>query len=210
MTKDAVRNELDDYVHQVARRSLDEVNPLNVLDANTSLSGGAIKEAMRGDIRQEMIGIKSSFQNQCRLMVESAADDAADDYFEEFLESDVFYQNYQGDDESAERFKEDLGEYFDDISQGMKPVVESDEDEFWDAFVDVYEKEEALEVLHRLFNRSEIVQKYADGMVMMMDLDTGLPIEEIEYTQESLRVFEVAEKYLRDMIEEEAEKAYGD
>ena len=45
-------------------------------------------------------------------------------------------------------------------------------------------------------------------MVLTMALDTGLPIEEIEYTEEGVRVFAEGEKHMRERLEEQAELAY--
>ena len=45
-------------------------------------------------------------------------------------------------------------------------------------------------------------------MVLTMALDTGLPIEEVEYTEESVRVFAEGEAEMRDRVEEQAELVY--
>jgi hypothetical protein len=208
MTEKAVKKEFDGYVKSVSLKALDELDPTQVVDVN--LPPDRIKSLLRDEIRQEMARVKTGFQEQSDFIVETAANGGAtDDDKRKFLELDLYYSNYFGDEERKEKFGNELGEYFEETVRNVAPLVASDEDDFWDAVVDVYDKDEAVEVLQSYFQRSEILGRYTDEMVLTMALDTGLPIEEVEYTEESVRVFAAGEAEMRDRVEEQADMVYG-
>ncbi len=212
MTEEAVRKKVDKFVHTVAIQSLDELDPLNVLDVDVNLPGDKIKSAMRDDIRQEMATVKARFQDQMEAAVDYSVEGNGtfEEHRDEFLDVDVFYNSYEGNGERKQEFKDDLTEYFETVSEGFEPLVESEEDEYWDAMVDSYTKEEAAEVLDAHFSRVDIVEKYTDDMVMEMELDTGLPIEKMEYTDEAVRIFGVGEQTMRDRVHKQLDKVYDD
>jgi len=209
MTEKAVKKEFDGYVKSVSLKALDELDPTQVVDVN--LPPDRIKSLLRDEIRQEMARVKTGFQEQSDFIVETATNlngGVTDEDKRGFLELDLYYSNYFGDEEREERFGDELAEYFEETVTNVAPLVESDEDDFWDAVVDVYDKEEAVGVLQSYFTRSEILERYTDEMVLTMALDTGLPIEEVEYTEESVRVFAAGEAEMRDRVEEQAEMVY--
>jgi hypothetical protein len=208
MTEKAVKKEFDGYVKSVSLKALDELDPTQVVDVN--LPPDRIKSLLRDEIRQEMARVKTGFQEQSDFIVETAANGGAtDDDKRKFLELDLYYSNYFGDEKRKEKFGNELGEYFEETVRNVAPLVASDEDDFWDAVVEVYDKDEAIDVLQSYFQRSEILGRYTDEMVLTMALDTGLPIEEVEYTEESVRVFAAGEAEMRDRVEEQAEMVYG-
>jgi len=207
MTEKAVRKEFDGYVKSVALQSLDELDPTKVVEVNLPVD--KVKSVMRDEIRQEMARVKSSFQDQTDVIIDTAVKGQVEDGdLEEFLKTDLFYRNYAGDADRKAEFAERLGEYFERTVKGVAPLIESEEESFWDCVEDVYEKGEAVEVLTNYFSRSDIVKDYTDGMVLNMALDTGLPIEEVEYTEESVRVFTFGEEQMRDRIREQANLVY--
>ncbi len=212
MTEEAVRKKLDKFVHTVAIQSLDELDPLNVLDVDVNISGDKIKSAMRDDIRQEMATVKARFQDQMGLAVDYsvAGNGSFESHRDEFIDVDVFYNTFRGNGERKEAFREDLTEYFERTSEGIKPLVESPEEEYWDAMVACYTKDEARDYLDAHFSRADIIERYKDDMVMEMELDTGLPIESMEYTDEAVRVFSVGEAEMRDRVHKQLDKVYDD
>ena len=207
MTEKAVKKEFDGYVKSVSLKALDELDPTQVVDVN--LPPDRIKSLLRDEIRQEMARVKTGFQEQTDLIVETAAKgETTEEDKSKFLELDLYYTNYFGDEDRTEQFGEELTEYFVETVENVAPLVASDEDDFWDAVKDIYDEDEAVEVLQSYFSRSNILEKYTDEMVLTMALDTGLPIEEVEYTEESVRVFAAGEREMRGRIEEQAELVY--
>jgi len=207
MTEKAVKKEFDGYVKSISLRALDELDPSAVVEID--IPADRLKSILRDEIRQEMARVKSGFQEQTDLIIETAAKgEITDEDRRKFLESDLYYSNYFGDSERKKQFGEELTEYFEDAVDSVKPLVESEHDSFWDCVKNVYEKDDAVELLKKHFRRSEILKKYTDEMVLTMALDTGLPIEEIEYTDESVRVFAEGEKHMRKRLEEQADLAY--
>ena len=208
MTEKAVKKEFDGYVKSVSLKALDELDPTEVVDVN--LPPDRIKSLLRDEIRQEMARVKAGFQEQSDFIVETAAKgEATEEDRGKFLELDLYYSNYFGDEERTEKFGDELGEYFVETVENVAPLVASDEDDFWDAVAETYDRDEAVEVLQSYFRRSDILEKYTDEMVLTMALDTGLPIEEVEYTEESVRVFAAGEAEMRDRVEEQADLVYG-
>lgn len=207
MTEKAVKKEFDGYVKSISLRALDELDPSAVVEID--LPADRIKSMLRDEIRQEMARVKGGFQEQTDLIIETAVrGEITDEDRRKFLETDLYYSNYFGDADRKKQFGEELTGYFEEAVESVKPLVESEHDKFWDCVEDVYEKEEATERLKDHFRRSEILEKYTDEMVLTMALDTGLPIEEIEYTEEGVRVFAEGEKHMRERLEEQAELAY--
>lgn len=202
-----MRKEFDGYVKSVALQSLDELDPTKVVEVNLPVD--KVKSVMRDEIRQEMARVKSSFQDQTDVLIDtSVKGHVEDEDMEKFLKTDLFYENYSGDAERKKEFARRLGDYFEETVEGVAPLIESDEDDFWDCVEDVYGKDEAIGVLTNYFSRSDIVKDYTDGMVLNMALDTGLPIEEVEYTEESVRVFAFGEAQMRDRVREQANLVY--
>jgi hypothetical protein len=208
MTEKAVKKEFDGYVKSVSLKALDELDPTQVVDVN--LPPDRIKSLLRDEIRQEMARVKTGFQEQSDFIVETAANgEVTEDARSKFLELDLYYSNYFGDEERKAKFGDELGDYFEKTVTDVAPLAESDEEDFWDSVEETYDKEEAVEVLQGYFSRSEILERYTDEMVLTMALDTGLPIEEVEYTEESVRVFAEGEAEMRDRVEEQADLVYG-
>jgi hypothetical protein len=207
MTEKAVKKEFDGYVKSISLKALDELDPTQVVDVN--LPPDRIKSLLRDEIRQEMARVKTGFQEQTDVIVETAAEgETTEESRRKFLELDLYYSNYFGDEDRTEKFGEELMEYFDRTVENVAPLIASEEDDFWECVKDVYEKQEGIDVLQSYFSRADILRKYTDEMVLTMALDTGLPIEEIEYTEESIRVFAVGEQEMRERIEEQAELVY--
>ena len=207
MTEKAVKKEFDGYVKSVSLKALDELDPTQVVDVN--LPPDRIKSLLRDEIRQEMARVKTGFQEQTDLIVETAAKgEVTEEDRSKFLELDLYYTNYFGDEERTEQFGEELTEYFESTVRNVAPLVASEEEEFWDAVKDIYDEDRAVEALQGYFSRSDILEKYTDEMVLTMALDTGLPIEEVEYTEESVRVFAEGEREMRGRIEDQAELVY--
>jgi hypothetical protein len=207
MTEKAVKKEFDGYVKSVSLKALDELDPTQVVDVN--LPPDRIKSLLRDEIRQEMARVKTGFQEQTDLIVETAAKgEVTEEDRSKFLELDLYYTNYFGDEERTEQFGEELTEYFESTVRNVAPLVASEEEDFWDAVKDIYDEDKAVEALQGYFSRSDILEKYTDEMVLTMALDTGLPIEEVEYTEESVRVFAEGEREMRGRIEDQAELVY--
>lgn len=207
MTEKAVKKEFDGYVKSVSLKALDELDPTQVVDVN--LPPDRIKSLLRDEIRQEMARVKTGFQEQTDLIVETAAKgEVTEEDRSKFLELDLYYTNYFGDEERTEQFGEELSEYFESTVRNVAPLVASEEEDFWDAVKDIYDEDRAVEALQGYFSRSDILEKYTDEMVLTMALDTGLPIEEVEYTEESVRVFAEGEREMRGRIEDQAELVY--
>jgi hypothetical protein len=207
MTEKAVKKEFDGYVKSVSLKALDELDPTQVVDVN--LPPDRIKSLLRDEIRQEMARVKTGFQEQTDLIVETAAKgEVTEEDKSKFLELDLYYTNYFGDEKRTEQFGEELSEYFGSTVRNVAPLVASEEEDFWDAVKDIYDEDKAVEVLQGYFSRSDILERYTDEMVLTMALDTGLPIEEVEYTEESVRVFAEGEREMRVRIEDQAELVY--
>jgi hypothetical protein len=194
-------------VKSISLRALDELDPSAVVDID--LPADRIKSMLRDEIRQEMARVKGGFQEQTDHIIETAVrGEVTDEDRRKFLKSDLYYSNYFGDEERKKRFGNELNDYFEAAVDSVEPLVESEHDDFWDCVKGSYEKDEAVRLLKEHFRRSEILEKYTDEMVLTMALDTGLPIEEIEYTEEGVRVFAEGEKHMRERLEEQAELAY--
>lgn len=216
--RDAVVEQFDEFLDAVAKHAFHELEPKNVVedqfgsldDLGIDLAGLGIKQAFRDTLRQDLITMKTSFQEEYRVIVDAAEDGDVDGHREDFLAKDMFYDVYQGP--HGDDLRDDLYGFFDRSVEAIAPVVGSDEETFWDAVAAVYTADEARENLGIPFDRSPILDGYRDGLVIEYDLEhLELGMESIEYTDEALRVLAEGERYLReDVIDGEIGYVYGD
>ncbi len=167
-------------------------------------------DLMKDDIRQEILDIKTCFENQFNLIIEFVDQDNIEknQFHNEFIRHDVFYKNYFGEASKSKQFQDDLKIYFNNVTNQLEPVVNSGEDDFWESVKDVYDKAGGLELLETVFRRSKHIREYRSGIQLTLDLNSGIPIDEIEYTEEALRVLEYGEDELRKQAKKEVNEVF--
>lgn len=198
-----VREKLDEYagfVAEVATEEFDTTNVVNIPGVSNKRAKGMISSTME---KMEE-GQAKALRRQYGAAVE-AVDDGLDAHKEEFIENDAFYRSYEGDRD--DEFRNALADRLRETRDALEPVVEADEDGFWDAACEAYDHEEAVEELGKLFAATETAERFSEGIAMEIDVPVGSG--NYTYTDESLRSFGVAEERAEERLVEEAEDAYS-
>lgn len=207
MTEQAVRRQFDAFIDRMDRYVAEEVNPLNAVDSRIRLPKGAVNAALRPFVRSEVNTVGSSFEKKFSIVVDCAAGDTVEDRREEYLRADAFYTS------ADRRVREDLGRKLTEslrrMSGNVRPLVESEHDDFWEAVADVYDEEGAKKAILESFDYSGTAQKYADKVDLTVTVKAGVLSKDIEYTDEAVRSLTAAEKRLRRDVTAEIEKLYS-
>ena len=197
-----VRDRLDGYAEYVAERATDEFKPTNVVNI-PGVSDKRAKSMISSTMEKMEKGQAKALRRQYGAAVDAVGGDV-DEHAETFIENDAFYRNYEGDRD--EEFRDALVDRLRETRDALAPVVESDEDGFWDAVRDAYDHEEAVDQLGKLFTATETAKRFSDGIVM--EIDVPVRSKNYTYTEESLRAFGVAENDARKKVAKEADEAY--
>ena len=208
MTEEAVRRQFDAFIEWMDRYVSEEVNPLNTIDVPIRLPKEAVNAALRPLVRQEVDSVGASFERKFVIVVDCASGDTVEERREEYLRSDAFYTNADG--EVREEIGRELIENLRTMSDNIRPLVESERDDFWEAVTEVYDGEGAKAAILDGFDYSKMARKYADRVDLTVTVRAGFLKKEIEYTDEAVRALTVAEKRLRDDVTKEIERQYGD
>jgi hypothetical protein len=123
-------------------------------------------------------------------------------YEDEILGSDRWYACYEG--RYADGFADELVSRYRRVGNDLTPLVRSDEDGFWEAARDAYDKDETVNALGRLLGYSDLLGTYADDVVLTAEVGR----REVEYTDEALRALRETEDDVLGRLEAKAEEVY--
>jgi len=207
MTEDAVRARFDGYIDSMYGYVTEEVQPLNAVGFPSFVSKPA-KRATMPIARRETDAVGRSFERKFGIVVDCAAGDDVDDRTDDYLESDVFYRNFTGSDDARERMAGELAERLRRMSEAVAPVVDSDRGRFWDAVVDVYDRDEAHAALDGCFDYADTARRYAGDTELTLTVDVGPLSTTVDYTDEAVRVLDVSEGRLREEVARDVDAVY--
>lgn len=198
-----MKEKLDSYAEYVAEEATDEFKPTNVVKI-PGIGDARAKRMISSTMEKMEKGQAKALRRQYGAAL-NAVDGGADAHTEEFVENDAFYRSYEGD--RGDEFRDALVERLRETRDALEPVVEAEEDGFWEAVHEAYDREEAVEELSKLFTATETAERFSDGIVMQIDVPVGSG--NYTYTDESLRSFGVAEERARERLADESDDAYN-
>lgn len=209
MTEEAVRDRFDDYIDSMYGYVTEEVQPLNAVGFPSFVSKPARKATMPV-ARRETDEVGRSFERKFGIVVDCAAGDDVDKRRDDYLEADSFYSNFRGSEEDRRRMADELVGRLREMSEAVAPIVESDRKRFWDAVVEVYDREEAHAALDGCFDYGETARRYADDAELTLTLDVGPFSKTVDYTDEAVRVLEISERRLREEVSRDVDAVYDE
>jgi len=207
MTEEAVRRQFDAFIDRMDKYVAEEVNPLNTIDSRIRLPKGAVNAALRPFVSREVDTVGSSFERKFVIVVDCASGDSVEDRSEDYLRADAFYTN--ADTEVREEIGRELVENLRTMSENIKPLVESESDDFWEAVAEVYDEDGAKAAIRDDFDYSDTARRYAERVDLTVTVRAGFLKKEIEYTDEAVRSLTAAEKRLRRDVTREIERLYS-
>lgn len=211
MTRGSVKEKLDELVNELIERSLDNLSLWGVLGLRFMPGDSLLMLLFGSQVNDELGQYRAMYNNQFRIVLDYAEDVAENGgeaefgkYREEMLSWDSFYVNYEGDDE--DEFAERLSERYMKIGEDLAPLVSSEENEFWDAARDAYEKDEIVGKLDHAFSYADILEDYAD------DIDVRTPpilfFLRLRYTDEGIRALRKSENEIFDRMQSKADGVF--
>ncbi len=207
MTEDAVREQFDGYIDSMYDYVAEEVQPLNAVGFPSFVSKPG-KRAVMPVARRETDAVGRSFERKFGIVVDCAAGDDVDDRLDDYLESDAFYSNFYGSDEDRRAMAEELSDRLRRMSEAVAPIVDSDEERFWDAVTEVYDRKEAHEALDGCFDYADTAHRYADETELTITVDIGPFDVTVDYTDEAIRVLDISEGRLREEVRKDVDSVY--
>ncbi|MGK2230310.1 MAG: hypothetical protein ACI9QA_000463 [Methanobacteriota archaeon] len=199
-----VSEKLDGYAEYVARKATDEFKPSNVVNV-PGVSDKRAKSIISSTIEDLRDGQERALKQQYGAVI-GAVYDGIDSHADDFVHYDAFYRNYEGGRDDG--YRDALVERMRRIRDALEPIVRAEADGFWEATRETYDRDEAVEALGSLFTVAETADAFSDGIVMQVTVPVPLRTKTFTYTEESVRAFDVAERYAKRKVEKEADEAY--
>jgi len=205
-SREAVLDKFEEFMEEIIDDALGEFEPLRVVNVRRLPGNSTAKSVLRPLIEDELRRFRANIENQFDIVMDYAETGDTDKHRREFLRSDIFYQNFEG--ANRRELERDLTERMKNMGDDMAPLLETGEDGFWDAAVAAYDEDEAREMLPKHFAYTETVRDYQDDLNLTIEIGTGFLSTEIEYTDEAMRVLDIAETNLRNDLLRRIEERY--
>ncbi|MDY7083031.1 MAG: hypothetical protein SXQ77_11680 [Halobacteria archaeon] len=213
MTRKAVKDQFDVYVNEIIDGAFDQMSMWGVFHYGIrNLPGKHVfKLPFRPIINEDLAYYRSSYNNQFKLTLEYAGDIVNgeadfDEYRDQILAFDAFYQAFECDDKIRRVFEYELVERFRSIGRDIAPVYEHPSDDFWEATMDVYDYEEVVDVYERNFKYGEVLKKYQGCMNVPSQ---GMPdFVPVTITKEAVETAFRGEQFLLSKINDKLHELY--
>lgn len=211
MTREAVKNQLDYFVNELIDGSLEKFKPLAVLGLGFLPFNGLFKWLLRNPIRQEIAQFRVTYNKKFKFVLMYAEDlsegDADfDEYRDEILEWDYFYQNYDGPRER--QFARDLDDWAKKIAEDLQPVVENPNDDFWEAAREEFTQDEIMGKFTHAFSLADLLKEYEDGIDLRQPRHPVTFFIRLRYTGEALRALDETEAELLEELRRKTDEVF--
>ncbi|MFP4633325.1 MAG: hypothetical protein ACLFMT_07830 [Halobacteriales archaeon] len=212
MTRGGTKRQLDFFVNELIDGSLERFKPLAVLGLGFLPLNGLFKWLLRSPIMEEIAQFRVTYNKKFKYILDYAEDLANgegdfDEYADEILAWDYFYQNYEGD--RKEEFAEDLNAWAEKIGDDIAPIVASDRDEWWDAAREEFTEDEMLGKFAHAFSLSDLLREYEDDIDLRQPRHPATLFIRLRYTEEAIRSLSESEDDLFQRMQKKASEVYG-
>jgi hypothetical protein len=208
-SREAVVEQFEVFMERIIHDALDEFEPFRIVNVNGMPGNDRVKQALGPVIRDELGRLRRSVETQFSVVMEYIETGDTEGCRRDFLRNDIFYNSFEGDRRAKRRLRKDLTERMTRMGEDMAPLVKTGESEFWDALVAAYDENEAREMLPRHFAYTETLSRYRDDLCLTVRVGGRVLGTELEYTDEAMRVLDVAETRLREHMREEVNVVYS-
>jgi hypothetical protein len=205
-SREAVLGKFEEFMEEIIEDALSEFEPFRVVNMNRLPGNSTAKSVLRPLIEDELRRFRANIENQFDIVMDYAETGDTEENRRRFLRSDIFYQNFEGSE--RRQLEHDLTERMKMMGDDMAPLLETGEDDFWDAAIASYDEDEAREMLPKHFAYTETVREYQDDLHLTIEIGSGVLSTEIEYTDEAMRVLDIAETNLRNDLERRVDEFY--
>lgn len=218
MTRAAVREGFEHFVADAIDVTADHFSVARALRSGVSGPGASVVDRLLTNsdtiwqrvVEPELQTYRKDTLTQFDAILDYAESDAGiDEFREQILEHDAFVSAIHEDVTPARRAEviEALLERHRKLGDATVPLIESSEDDFWEAARTTIDREAAERLVEQRFVFVEPVRPYTDVIAMRTTLDPGellgglggllgggLPTLDVEYTDEAIRAMRRAEQ----------------
>jgi len=226
MTRRAVEQGFETYLSELVDETYAAFDVGAVLRG--SRGGGRVASKLlknSGPVERNVVRPRlQSYQRTIFSQFETVLDYAADDgdfetYESELLSRDLYWNALRGEvrGERRERIREQLLDRQRSFGDDLAPIVAADNDDFWAAVAEAYDRETALSVVEEHFEFSTPLRTERGAFAFELEIDPGdvlgglaraLPSLTVEFTDEALRSMRQAEQRVIPQAKTDVEAAY--
>jgi hypothetical protein len=229
MTREALRSGYEEFITDVIDIAYREFDVVGALRQGATGSGSRVvsKLVKRSDlldqavVRPELDEYRKLLLEQFEYLLEYAAtEEPFETFAEDVIATDVYHNTLRPDlpRSRREEIEQALLEHHQQLGDRMRPLVESEEEEFWAAVRDVFDIEEARQFMDEEFTFTGPIIEYRDAFRFHTEIDPGellssplasaLPTVDVEYTEEAIQTLLSAEEQVVAEVHEEIDEHY--
>ncbi|MFB6180018.1 MAG: hypothetical protein ABEI77_09875 [Halorientalis sp.] len=232
MTRDALEAGFETYVEDIITDAYDRFNVAAAFAGGTTQGGRIVSTLLkkhylldRHVVRPALESYKRDVLDQVQPLLDYAERPEADfdDYVEEALSHDTFYQSLRSDlsEERRAEIRATLVDQQRRLAEAARPILEADEDEFWPAVEATLSRDEAVELVEEHFAFTKPLRDYPDAFKFTETVDTGkllagplamgmpTPSVTLDYTDEVRRVLVEAQEHTIEEVVDEIDRRYS-
>jgi hypothetical protein len=231
MSRRAAKAGFETFVDDATEATRREFSVARALEGTGLGLGGAVVDRLRREadtlervlVEPELATYRRRSLAQFDLVLDYVESDEPIEVFEaELLARDGYTDAFRSDLPASRRqaIEAELLERLQRLGDGIEPLVERPETEFWPAVRAAFERDEALDLVETTFPFTGPLGRNRDAFVFAVDLDpsevvggplaTGLPTASIEYTDEAIRAMERAERRIVRETKAEVDKRFDE
>lgn len=229
MSRLAAERGFQHFLEETINTTRDEFSVERVLQGSGFQSGGRFVDILRKNssfieeeiVRPELQEYQTRTNNQFQVLLDAVENgDSIDMYQRELLQ----YDNY------LDALAEDVSEQqqsivvqqtmsrLEELAEGIQPIVQHSNDEFWDATTAALESDEALYLVEEAFPFTGPFQEHKHAFTFETTIDPadvvgslfgrGLPTISVEFTDEAVRALQEAEQQITNDLRNEIQRRY--
>jgi hypothetical protein len=230
MTREAVESGLFEAIDGMIEVAHEEFDPVRALRGSQGGPAAATVNRLVKDnrlldrhvVRPELRRYRDQARRQVSATLDAVeADEPVDSRRETLLEASVYYAELDPDvdPDTREAVAGAVLERFRGVGEAVAPLVRSPETEFWAAMTAELDEPAARALIEANFDFAGRMREFRDAYAFETRLDPAdllgglgraLPAVSVEFTEESLRAMDRAERAVRERYSREIGRRYAD
>ncbi len=213
VTRRAVEDGFETYLSDLVDETYAAFDVAAVLRGSRSGGSRAVSKLLKNSrplerrvVRPKLREYQRTILRQFDSVLDYAADDAPfEDYADEVLRRDLYWDALRPGvrGERREAVRERLLARQRAFGDDLAPLVAADSDDFWDAVVEAYDREAAIDLVETHFVFSTPLREERNAFAFELEIDPGevlgglaraLPSLDVEFTDEAIRSMRRAER----------------
>ncbi len=211
----AARTGFEEFLEATVTATREEFSVARALQGTGLGPGGAVVDRLRANmetlerqlVEPELARYREQALDQFDVVLAYATSDRPIDDFERELLAHDSYVDAIAPATTAETYEAIVADILDRnrrLGDGIEPIVDRPEDDFWAAAHSVFSRSEAMELVAETFPFTGPVSRHREAFVFEVRVDpadivggllgAGLPAVSIEYTDEAIRATRRAEQ----------------